>query len=167
VPDVVLVIAGDGESKYVSRLRSRVASLGLENCVVFHGFADERAKQRLLATATAFVLPSFHENFGVAALEAAHAGVPVVISSAVHLGEFIREQQLGVISTGGAEELASAIVTTLRDEELQRRCRDRGQKLVAEAFAPTRIGERLMTMYTAVVDATRAPLRAAVPHSSL
>ena len=52
----------------------------MENKVIFTGFVDEEEKAYLIAGATAFVLVSFYEGFGIPVLEAMSLGVPVVCS---------------------------------------------------------------------------------------
>lgn len=140
-----LSIAGDGDQSYARKLQSRAASLG--SSVRFLGFADDADKARLLKEADLFVLPSFHENFGIAVLEALAAGLPVVLSPEVQLSSFVREYGLGVIAERSPEALAAAVVAALGDDELRNRCRKQGPELVARYFSTRAIGERLLQMY--------------------
>jgi len=143
--DVQLLIAGDGDPRYVRMLHSRAAPLG--GSVRFVGFADETRKARLLNEADLFVLPSLHENFGIAVLEALAAGLPVVLTAEVQLSGFVREHGLGVVTERSPEALAAAIVAVLGNDELRDHCRVHGPGLVARYFSPHAIGERLLQMY--------------------
>jgi glycosyltransferase-like protein len=81
-PDVALVIAG-GETvfdyrDYRTRWDARVLELGLEPVVL--GPVADTDMPSLVAAAAAFAFPSEKEGFGLAAMEALAAGVPVVVS---------------------------------------------------------------------------------------
>ncbi len=83
MPDVRLVIAG-GETlfdyqDYRSRWEQRTAELGVEPVVL--GPVDHNALPALVAAAGVFAFPSTKEGFGLAAMEALAAGVPLVVSN--------------------------------------------------------------------------------------
>ena len=77
--NVVLLIAGpdSGEKENLQRLTSELA---LQDAVFFTGELGGADKTAFLGGADVFALPSFHENFGIAYLEALAAGIPVVAS---------------------------------------------------------------------------------------
>jgi glycosyltransferase involved in cell wall biosynthesis len=147
VPDARLVITGDGEPAYVATLRQLVDRLGMRGSVHFTGFADGVEKQRLLDQATVFALPSYHENFGIAVLEALANGLPVVISPDVQLANFVTEHQLGRVTTRDPLALGLTLADTLRDEGLRAHCHTRGPLAVDEHFSTASVGARLSTMY--------------------
>ncbi len=79
-PDIRLVIAG-GETlfdyrDYRTRFDQRAAEFGVEPVVLGEVHHDELPS--LVAAASAFAFPSTKEGFGLAAMEALAAGVPVV-----------------------------------------------------------------------------------------
>jgi glycogen(starch) synthase len=84
-PDVLFVIAGEG-SEY-SRLVLLTAALGIGDQVMFLGKVSDEEREILLAGSSVFVLPSVVEPFGIAALEAMAAGVPVIISKTSGVAE--------------------------------------------------------------------------------
>ncbi len=144
-PTARLVIAGGGEPVYSQALRARAEHLGVS--VTFTGFVEGDEKRTLLLGASLFVLPSLHENFGIAVLEALAAGLPVVISSEVQLSSFVREHSLGVITDRSASALAASVVGALEDRVLRERCRKQGPALVARYFSPHTVGSQLLDMY--------------------
>jgi glycosyltransferase-like protein len=80
-PDVRLVIAG-GETlfdyrEYRARWERRAAGLGVEPVVL--GQVPEEDLPSLVAAADAFAFPSSKEGFGLAAMEALAAGIPLVV----------------------------------------------------------------------------------------
>jgi glycosyltransferase-like protein len=83
MPDVRLVIAG-GETlfdyrDYRARWERRAAELGVEPVVL--GPVDHDALPALVAAAGVFAFPSTKEGFGLAAMEALAAGIPLVVSN--------------------------------------------------------------------------------------
>lgn len=81
----VLVLAGDGaERASVEALASR---LGLQSRVRFLGAVP--GVERLYKMADVYVLPSCFEGFGISALEAAAAGVPIVHSDVPGLAQML------------------------------------------------------------------------------
>lgn len=155
IPSATLTIAGDGKADYVRKLRAFAASLGPESRIRFLGFAREEAKKKLLASADVFVLPSYHENFGVVVLEALAAGIPVVITPEVQLSSFVTDHKLGILVARSPWAIATGIVQILNDIETRRRCRADAPGLVVENFAPGKLGERLKKMYNSAITETR------------
>jgi glycosyltransferase involved in cell wall biosynthesis len=147
----VLEIAGDGEPSYVEALRRRATSLDFGESIHFPGFVTGVTKQRMLSRASVFVLPSYHENFGVSVLEAMAAGIPVVVSPEVQLASFVQRNGLGRVSSADPAALAVAIAGVLRDKALSEFCRSRGPQLVAEHFSTTAVGVLLRGMYEQVL----------------
>lgn len=156
VPNARLVIAGDGEPAYVRDLHE--GARVLERSVTFAGHVEGAAKKELLSTAAVFALPSFHENFGIAVLEALAAGLPAVITPEVQLSEFVSEHSLGVVSESSAPAFANAIVRALTDHALRERCSADGPQLVARYFSPSAVGDALLQMYRLAISHSKAEM---------
>jgi glycogen(starch) synthase len=71
-----LLLLGDGPDR--RRLETLIAARGLSERIRLLGYLRGREKQDQLASARAMLLPSRHETFGIAALEAFAAGCPVI-----------------------------------------------------------------------------------------
>jgi glycosyltransferase involved in cell wall biosynthesis len=147
-PAARLVIAGDGRPEYVTELR-RLA-VGAMN-IDFVGFASGEVKRDLLASARAFVLPSYHENFGVAVAEALAAGLPVVMTPEVQLASLVQDHRLGIVVEREPQRFARAISAVLSDPALRLHCAETGPRIVAEHFSLPSVSARLMTMYRHVL----------------
>jgi len=107
---IELTIAGDGDGGYRRELEQLAQELGLQARVRFLGHVDGDAKQRVLLDADCFVLPSAHENFGLAVAEALAAGLPVIVTPGVALSRDVGEAGAGLVTDATAEALAFAIV---------------------------------------------------------
>jgi glycosyltransferase-like protein len=127
-PDVRLVIAG-GETlfdyrDYRANWDARVASLGVEPTVL--GPVPDDELPALVAAAGAFAFPSVKEGFGLAAMEALAAGVPLVVRDLPVLREvFTGAARFADTPTVLAEQLLAA----LTDDASARRAA--GQELAA------------------------------------
>ncbi|MGB3642223.1 MAG: glycosyltransferase [Rivularia sp. (in: cyanobacteria)] len=74
--NAVLELVGDGELR--QDLENKVADLGLENNVNFHGWMKREQASKLLCECDVFVMPSLREAGGNAVLEAMALGLPVI-----------------------------------------------------------------------------------------
>ena len=69
-------------------------SLGIENRVIFTGFAPNDDLPALIKGSRAFVLPSLYEGFGMPAVEAQAVGTPIVVSRVSSLPEVAGESAI-------------------------------------------------------------------------
>lgn len=147
LPDVALVIAGSGDARYEERLRQRAAAPGFGGRVHFAGFVAGAEKDLLLQGADVFALPSAHENFGIAVLEALMAGLPVVVSPGVALEDFVRKVGAGVVVRPRAEDMAAALRCMIAGGGAHGEERDRIRRATAEAYAWDGIARGLHSVY--------------------
>jgi glycosyltransferase involved in cell wall biosynthesis len=118
VPDAVplrALVIGDGPQR--GELERRVAGL---DWVEVLGRADRAEIRDRLAGADVYVAPAALESFGIAALEARSAGLPVVAHAASGVGEFVRHGTDGFLAADDAGFVA-ALVALLGDDELRGR----------------------------------------------
>jgi glycosyltransferase involved in cell wall biosynthesis len=122
--DVRLILVGEYEREvFYSRagaLRGQVQALDLAGRVVFTGFLPDDELVVLLNRATALVLPSLMEGFGLPALEAAACGCPVVATTASPLPEVLGEGGL-YADPRSPEQLERALRDVLCSEKLRAR----------------------------------------------
>ena len=93
--------------------------------VEYRGYVPTEDREALFKGAQAFVLPSFDEGFGIPALEAMSAGVPVVVSNRGALPEVVGDAGL-FLDPDDAESLAAALERLIGDPELRATCARRG-----------------------------------------
>src|SRR5205814_1397365 len=135
-----LTIAGNDEENYRATLPPA------EN-VRFAGPVSGAAKDALLRSAAALVLPSYSENFGNVVLEAMAAGTPVVVTPEVGLADEVRRAHAGLVAAPQPRELAAAINELLRDPVARRTMGECGRRAVAERFAWPRVAEEMEAQY--------------------
>lgn len=113
-----LVIAGKKAWLY-EKIFDLVKQLGLENTVKFTGFVDEATKVTLMQEASAYVLPSFHEGFGIPVLEAMACGTPVVVSNVASLPEVGGDAAV-YVDPYNTESIAQGIIDAIGPERSRR-----------------------------------------------
>lgn len=113
-----LTIVGDGP--LLTRVQRQVARLHPKSSVTLTGRVDPREVGELLRASDLYVAPSIRESFGLAALEARCAGVPVVGHSVSGMTDFIRSGVEGLLCDSDADMVA-ALCRLVDDEPLRRR----------------------------------------------
>lgn len=107
LPGARLVVAGGGPDD--RRLRALAATLGVADRVVLPGALPVERLAMLLSAADAMVLPSEHEGFANAWIEALACGTPVVISDVGGAREVVRDASAGRLTERDARAIALAV----------------------------------------------------------
>jgi glycosyltransferase involved in cell wall biosynthesis len=105
------VIVGDGPLE--ERTRARIAALGLDWVTLTGELSPERVRA-VYRAADVYVAPSHQESFGIAALEARAAGLPVVAMRSGGVGEFVRDGVEGLLCSDD-DEMTDALTRLAAD----------------------------------------------------
>lgn len=128
-----LVIVGDLESEvYVSAaasVRARIAVNQLERDVLLPGFVSDETLAALYSGATAVVIPSLAEGFGLPAVEAAACGAPLVLSDLPAHRETLNGAAL-YFPPGDAAALVAQLERLVQDPAVARALAVRGRSAV-------------------------------------
>ncbi len=144
-----LVIIGGGgeEDPEVTRLRLLSAELGIESRVRWQGATPHEELPDYYAAADVCVVPSYHESFGLVALEAMACGTPVIASRVGGLASLVLDGRTGCLVEGHApESFARCLEELLEDREL----RDRlalGARIWAQEFPWSQAAEQVLAVY--------------------
>ncbi|MGH7179581.1 MAG: glycosyltransferase, partial [Tepidisphaeraceae bacterium] len=130
VRDAVLLIIGPDSGGFRASVEAMVAAHGLSDRVIFTGMLVGADRVAALADADLFALPSFHENFGVAVIEALACGVAVVISDQVNIQQEIRDAGLGGVVPTRVDDVARELDRWLSDDVLRRGAASRAREFV-------------------------------------
>jgi glycosyltransferase involved in cell wall biosynthesis len=147
IPDLSLILCGDGDNGYMGRLKSLSTELGLENCVRWAGHVDGAMKASAFAAAEVFVLPSYSENFGIAAVEALSAGLPCILGHGVAVSTRVAEAGAGLAVAPTVDAVASAITEMLADPTRLALAAQRARALAAAEYTVEAMGRGLLAMY--------------------
>jgi glycosyltransferase involved in cell wall biosynthesis len=121
--------------------------------VQHRGYIPDAERPALYAGATALILPSFAEGFGLPVLEAMTVGVPVVASDRGSLPEVLGDAGL-LVSPDDPEELAAALQRLCTDQRLAATLSARGARR-SQIFDWTTSAAALRETYVALTTEAR------------
>jgi glycosyltransferase involved in cell wall biosynthesis len=144
---VQLKIAGQGDEEYVFQLHTLIKKLKISENVVFVGFLQGAAKSEALAEADVFVLPSYHENFGLAAAEALAAGLPVVLSDQVGIAQDVTDACAGRVVPVNMPLLLAEAIMNYRKLDERVIAGANARKFAETYYSKKHFGEALFRLY--------------------
>jgi glycosyltransferase involved in cell wall biosynthesis len=121
LPECELVIAGDGELR--PELEAQVLAAGLRGRVRLIGWTGDVFS--LLRTADVYVQPSRWEGFGIAAVEAMAAGLPVIVTDVAGLSKVVGSAGLRV-AVDDIAGMRRTIASIVDDQPLRMELSSRG-----------------------------------------
>ncbi len=146
--DCELWMVGDGPERGPCERLAR--ELGVSQRVEFCGKQDHI--ERLLPGADVLLLPSEHEAFGLAALEAMACGVPPVATRVGGVAELVRDGVDGFLeATGDTAAQAARVTRLLTDPVLHRRMSEAAQLAARTRFDSRRIIPQYEDYYREVI----------------
>ena len=137
-----LIMVGDGPEREIADQLCK--DLGIKKKVLFLGNTSDI--DRILCFTDLFLLPSESESFGLSALEAMAAGVPVVSSNAGGLSEVNEEGVSGYLCPiGDVQTMAEKAIYILSDKDRLAQFKQNARKVAARFDE-----EKIIPMYEAL-----------------
>ena len=137
-----LIMVGDGPEREIADQLCK--DLGIKKKVLFLGNTSDI--DRILCFTDLFLLPSESESFGLSALEAMAAGVPVVSSNAGGLSEVNEEGVSGYLCPiGDVQTMAEKAIYILSDKDRLAQFKQNARKVEARFDE-----EKIIPMYEAL-----------------
>jgi len=116
IPAILLLIGDGPERPYIESL-----CRDHEGCARIKFLGKQEQMEEILPLSDLFLLPSEYESFGLAALEAMAAEVPVISSNAGGLPEIIIQGNCGYMSNiGDTDDMAANAIKILSDLEVHK-----------------------------------------------
>jgi glycosyltransferase involved in cell wall biosynthesis len=132
-PDFTLVLIGDGSQ------RKALENLANGLRVRFEGSGSEESVRNALARASVYVQPSHFEGWGMAVVEAAAAGLPIIMSDVGLAGEVIKDGESGlIVPPGDSSALVHALEKLLSDPNLAEKISAGAKRAVQSLPTPER-----------------------------
>ena len=131
----------------------RISQLGVEERVVLVGQVPDRDLLAFYNLATAVVLPSLYEGFGLTALEGMACGAPVIASDTSSIPEVVGEAAV-LVPPKDVGALTRALHTVISDGELRMRLAAGGPRQ-ASRFSWERTARQTLAVYDELEN--RAP----------
>jgi glycosyltransferase involved in cell wall biosynthesis len=145
-----LRIVGSGAAPYVNRLMDYCREHALDD-VEFHGHVDGLAWEGMFRSASAFILPTYSENFGNVVAEAMIRGLPVVTTTGTPWS-VVATRKLGWYIEPAPVPLARCLreLAEASDDELRAMGR-RGQELARATLSVDAVRGQLQALYESVL----------------
>lgn len=147
-PGLPLVLIG-GKGWSYEAIFARVSALGLGDQVRFAGYVADEELPLWYGAASALVVPSLYEGFGLPIVEALACGTPVVAADSSSLPEAGGDVAL-YFDPRDPAELAARLATTLDDPAIRARARTAGPAHAAH-FSWARAGQETAAVYRRAV----------------
>ena len=144
-----LSIVGEGDAQDMAFFKSKTIDLGIEDRVVWLGWADAAQKQACFATHDVLVLPSKNENFANVVIEALAAGLPVLVSDQVGLSDYVAQNDLGWVCTADTEGVCQALENIVLNRSLLAEKGQKGIDCVRRDFDPSHLAAQYVAAYKA------------------
>ena len=153
--DSKLIVVGRGGM--IDELKREAASLGLGDKVYFAGYMNGKDVGKMYKAADVAVFPSTYEPFGIVALEAMLAEVPVVVSDIGGLNEIVQHKQNGMKSyAGNPNSIADAILELLYDHQLCSNVTKKAKAQVRSEYNWNKIAQDTHFIYQKAICETMA-----------
>lgn len=150
-PQAKFVIAGQGPE--LGRLQALAQAMGVAHKVLFTGYISDDERNRLFKVADCAVFPSLYEPFGIVALEAMAAGVPVVVSEVGGLAEVVQHAETGItIYPNDPGSCAWGILHTLQHPHWAQRRVENAQRIVRTVYNWDTIAAQTEAVYRRVLE---------------
>jgi glycosyltransferase involved in cell wall biosynthesis len=130
-PDLLVLIVGDGPLE--DSIRQQIRELGLDQNVRLLGYMDD--VREVLSASDLMVLPSEHEAFGRAVVEAMLMEKPVVATNVGGLPELITPETGLLVPVGCPDELGNAMKIIINDSNRGSEMGRRGRERAIERFS--------------------------------
>lgn len=144
------IVGGDPQDNNdveMMHLQALTRESGLEDVVLFLGAKDQSSLPLYYAAATAVVMPSDYESFGMVALEAMAMGTPVIASNVGGLGYLVKDAQTGyLVPVREPNTIATCITKMVTDNECSTMMGQNASAL-AQEYAWSNIADRILTIF--------------------
>jgi glycosyltransferase involved in cell wall biosynthesis len=145
-PEVHLVLIGYGPEE--ERLKEKIQKVGIADKVTITGMLDREDIPKSYADSDVFVFASKSETQGIIVLEAAAAGLPVVIVKDAAYTNMIEDGKSGYETALSSKLFIEKILYLLDHPEKRKAFGEYGKQLVREKFDEEVLTERLFAVYT-------------------
>ncbi len=113
----LLVVGGNaGKTNELVKMNSLVSELGISNMVGFVGAVEHDRMPTFYNAADICIVPSYHESFGMVAVEALASGTPVLASRVGGLATIVKDGETGYLFDERSPEVLATYLCLLMSE---------------------------------------------------
>jgi len=143
-PDVILIIAGKGDARYLKKCMKLVKALSLESKVKYLGYISEVDKIGLIDSSEFIVIPSRHagESYPLVVDEVKARGKPLVVTNYGALPHRIIQPVEGLVVNADVHSLARGLLYALLNK--------RSFRILSKPLTWREVAEKLLNLYQSV-----------------
>ena len=147
-PEARFIVAGDGSLR--KGLEARVVDLGLEKKFVFAGWREDIPG--VLSVIDILVMPSLNEAVGMAAVEAARAGSPLIATNVGGVPEMVKDGDTAIlVAPREPRAIADIAYLLLSDPEKRKSMGTAGRAWAAGNFRVETMVKKLERLYVGLL----------------
>lgn len=150
--EVHLLMVGPDEHHLQAALEEQARQAGCADKLHFTGLLQQDDLLQVLADSDLFLMPSQTENFGMSAVEAMAAGVPILVSEGVPVGKWAKQAGAGLMLPCTSSAFADATRALLTDTEKLHQMAIRGRELAATHFDNISVARQMLTQLRAIIE---------------
>ncbi len=157
VPDVLMVLAGEGPAR--TGLQARARAEGLDDNLCFVGYLD-RDKELLdcYRAADLFIFASRTETQGLVLLEAMATGLPVVSTAVMGTASVLADAHGALVAEESVAEFSDAVIFLLRSPQRRLEMADEARQFVERNWSSREMAARMLGLYQVVLAKARRPV---------
>ena len=150
IPNIKLVIVGNGDSDYVEQCKSLIVELQLENNVFLHDRVDQGQVGMLYRNASAFLLPTSYEIYGMVIMEAMYYSLPVITTYNGGSSTIIDNNKNGFILKIDEDKWKATIKKLFYNEDFRMKIGQKAHDSIVERSTWERVAEIMTQQYSHV-----------------
>ncbi len=144
---------GNLATDYQNYLEMRIRDLNLLDHVEFIGAVPQTELADHYRASRMLVNPSYSESFGMSVTEAMAVGRPVVVTAVGGMKELVQDTKTGlIVEPNCPEQLASALLALLKNDQLCRDMGNRGMERVRTCFSWKNRADDLGNYYQSIIQ---------------
>lgn len=137
-------------------IKKKAHQSGCEKQVYFTGLLDQTDVIKALVDADLLLMPSeVQENFGMSAVEAMAAGVPILVSEGVPVGEDAQRAGAGRVVPCDPVSFSQAAIEMLSDREKLQRMGAARQIYTLENYDISVVAGKMLKQFQAIIETGR------------
>jgi len=148
----LVLVGGEEDPGIACALRAYLAREGLEDRVELTGPAVGTAKFNWLRNADIFVLPSYAEGVPISMLEAAAAGLPLIVTPVGGIPSVLSGKEHAIfVQPGDRNALSSAMISLIETPALRAKLGNAARKHVLEQYGIDHTARKYLDLYRELI----------------
>jgi len=150
--DYRLQIAGSGEAEYVEQLKQLAVDCGSADKLEWVGWMYSVQKFEFYSSIDLFALTSHNENFAVVVIESLSMGTPVFLSEHVGLAAYVKEKDLGWVTTiNDVPTISANLEKAYHEQDKQMLIRATAPDVIAKDYDDKHLSDEYIAFYTTTI----------------